>query len=59
MGLPSVSVLGNKNSMRLKALPTSLGVVPHADELRNNSAMVHMVACIATAAGRDLVGNTS
>ena len=59
MGLPSPSLLGNKNSSRLKALPTTLSVVLCADRLRNNSAAVQMVAGLATAAGSDLVGNTS
>jgi hypothetical protein len=59
VGLPSPSLLGNKNSLRLKALPTTLSVVLCADKLRSNSAAVHMVAGIATAAGPELVVNTS
>ena len=37
MGLPSLSALGNKSSSNLKALPMSLGVVPHAVEPKKRS----------------------
>ena len=39
MGLPSLSALGNKSSSNLKALPMSLGVVPHAVELTKCSVL--------------------
>ena len=37
MGLLSLSALGNKSSSNLKALPMSLGVVPHAVEPKKRS----------------------
>ena len=49
MGLLSLSALGNKSSSNLKALPMSLGVVPHAVEPKKHS--VPTVETTATVPG--------
>jgi len=49
VGLPSLSALGNKSSSNLKALPMSLGVVPHAVEPKKHS--VPTVETTATVPG--------
>jgi hypothetical protein len=49
VGLPSLSLLGNKSSTNLKALPMSLSVVPHAAEPTKHG--VPIVAATATRHG--------
>ena len=46
VGLLSLSLLGNKSSTNLKALPMSLSVVPHAAEPKKHD--VQTVAATAT-----------
>jgi hypothetical protein len=49
VGLPSLSALGNRSSSKLKALPMSLGAVPHAVEPKKHSVLT--VVTTATVPG--------
>jgi hypothetical protein len=57
--LSSLSLLGNKSSLRPKVLPTSPGVVLSAEKPRNNSVVARPVAGPATPAKQCWVENTN
>jgi len=55
VGLPSLSVLGNKNSLRQEAIPTSLSAVPHAAQ-QESRARLEVAVTVAAVTETEAMG---